>query len=268
MAKRAPEGMALLVSPEPYRAYARIARVFYPEPAAEPGVHPSACVAASAELAEDVSIGANAVIGEGARIGRAVRIDASAVIGASVEIGEGSVIGANCVLSHCLVGAGVHLHPGVCIGNRGFGFAMGPEGHLDVPQLGRVIIEDNVEIGANSTVDRGAGPDTLIGAGSKIDNLVQIGHNVRLGRGCVLVAQSGVAGSTRLDDFVVLAAQAGVAGHLHVGTGAQIGGQAGVMRNLKPGEKVVGSPAMPVKKFFRLVNLWQQMVDRKGNGDE
>jgi len=172
------------------------------------------------------------------------------------------------VLSHCLIGSEVHLHPGVCIGNRGFGFAMGAQGHVDVPQLGRVIVEDGVEIGANSTVDRGAGPDTVIGAGSKIDNLVQIGHNVRLGRGCVLVAQSGIAGSARLEDFVVVAAQGGVAGHLHIGAGAQIGGQSGVMRNLEPGEKVVGSPAMPVKKFFRLVNLWQAMLDKKGNGDE
>jgi UDP-3-O-[3-hydroxymyristoyl] glucosamine N-acyltransferase len=268
MAERAPKGMALILSKEPYRAYASIAQAFYPTHAATPGIHPSAIVSDRAEISDKAAIGPGAVIGDGVKIGDETEIGANTVIGQYVEIGERCVIGANCALTHCLIGARVHLHAGVCLGNRGFGFAMGPLGHRDVPQLGRVIVEDDVEIGANSTVDRGAGPDTVIGAGSKIDNLVQIGHNVRLGRGCVLVAQSGVAGSTQLDDFAVLAAQAGVAGHLRIGAGAQVGAQAGVMRDLDPGEQVLGSPAMPVKRFFRLVNLWNRMVEKKGKADE
>jgi UDP-3-O-[3-hydroxymyristoyl] glucosamine N-acyltransferase len=268
MSSKAPEGMALLLADEPYRAYAKVARAFYPTQEHRAGRHSTAIVAETAKVAEDAYIAPGAVLGDGAVVGERTVIGANTVVGEHVEIGKDCILGANCVLTHCLLGDRVQLHPGVCLGNRGFGFAMGPQGHLDVPQLGRVIVEDDVEIGANSTVDRGAGPDTVIGAGSKIDNLVQIGHNVRLGRGCVLVAQSGVAGSTQLDDFAVLAAQAGVAGHLHIGAGAQVGGQAGVMRNLKPGEQVVGSPAMPVKKFFRLVNLWNRMVEQKGNADE
>jgi UDP-3-O-[3-hydroxymyristoyl] glucosamine N-acyltransferase len=145
---------------------------------------------------------------------------------------------------------------------------MDPDGHLDVPQLGRVVIGDDVEVGANSTIDRGAGPDTVIGSGSKIDNLVQIGHNVRLGRGCVLVAQSGVAGSTRLEDHVVLAAQAGVAGHLHLEQGSRVAAKSGVMRDIPPGETVCGLPAIPIKEFFRLVALWQRMLKTGGKGDE
>ncbi|NQZ13927.1 MAG: UDP-3-O-(3-hydroxymyristoyl)glucosamine N-acyltransferase [Alphaproteobacteria bacterium] len=136
-------------------------------------------------------------------------------------------------------------------GQDGFGFAIDPAGHVKVPQLGRVVIEDNVEIGANTCIDRGAGPDTVIGAGTWIDNLVQIGHNVKIGRGCVLIAQSGVAGSSVLEDYAVVAAQGGVAGHLTVGMGAQVGAQAGVMRDVPAGEKVLGSPAMPVKDAMR-----------------
>jgi UDP-3-O-[3-hydroxymyristoyl] glucosamine N-acyltransferase len=131
-----------------------------------------------------------------------------------------------------------------------------------------VIVEEDVEIGANSTVDRGASGDTVIGAGCKLDNLVQIGHNVRLGRGCVLVAQSGIAGSTELGDFVVVAAQAGVSGHLSIGRGAQIAAQSGVMRNLEAGARVAGAPAMPVRDFFRLVGIWQRLLKTKGKTDE
>jgi UDP-3-O-[3-hydroxymyristoyl] glucosamine N-acyltransferase len=137
---------------------------------------------------------------------------------------------------------------------------MDPEGYVDVPQLGRVIIEDDVEVGANVTIDRGAGPDTVIGASAKIDNLVQIGHNVQIGRGCILVAQSGIAGSTKLEDQVVLAAQAGVAGHLRIGKGAQIAAKCGVMRDVAPGQIMCGYPAMPIKEFFRLVALWQRQL--------
>lgn len=267
-AERAPAGMALLYSAAPYRAYARIAAAFHPEPALRPGLHPAAQIDATARIGQDVEVGPGAVVGAGAEIGARCRIAANAVIGPGVVLGEGCDIGASAVLTHCLLGARVRIHPGACIGQRGFGFDMSAYPYADVPQLGRVVIEDDVEVGANTTIDRGAGPDTVIGAGSKLDNLVQIGHNVRLGRGCVLVAQSGVAGSTVLGDHVVLAAQSGLAGHLHIGDGAQVGATAGVMRDIPAGQKVAGTPAMPVKEFFRLVAIWQRLLKTKGKSNE
>lgn len=267
-AEQAPEGMALLVTPKPYRAYALVARAFHPAPAPRSGRHPSAVVDPSAKIGEGTEIGAGAVIGAGVEIGPNCRIEANAVIADGVVVGEGTEVGANASLSHCLVGKRCQIHAGARIGTRGFGFTLDPEGYLDVPQLGRVIVEDEVEIGANSTVDRGAGPDTVIGAGSKIDNLVQIGHNVNLGRGCVLVGQSGVAGSSRLEDHVLVGAQAGVAGHLTIGKGAQLSAQAGVMRDVQSGLVVAGAPAMPIKEFFRLCAIWQRQARARGKGDE
>ncbi len=267
-AERAPEGMALLIADKPYRAYAMIAGAIYPSETSDGSRHPTASIDPSATLGEGVEVGAFAVIGKEAQIGAGCLIGAHAVIGDRVRIGAGTHVGPCASLSHCDIGSRCQLHAGVRIGNRGFGFAMDAEGHLDVPQLGCVVVEDDVEIGANSTVDRGAGPDTTIGAGSKIDNLVQIGHNVRIGRGSVLVAQSGVAGSTQIGDFVALGAQAGISGHLTIGAGAQIGAQSGVMRDIPAGQKVVGAPAMPVREFFRLVALWQRQLRVKGKKDE
>lgn len=269
-AEQAPEGMALVISKTPYRAFALAARALYPDKPLRPGIHPSAVVARTAKVASDARIEAGAVVGDGVVIGSGVVVGANAVVGDHVEVGPQTHIGANASLSHCTVGARVNLHPGVRIGNRGFGFAMDAGGAIDVPQLGRVIVEDDVEIGANATVDRGAGPDTLIGAGAKIDNLVQIGHNVVIGRGSVIVAQAGVAGSSQLGEGVVLAAQGGIAGHLTIGSGAQIGAQAGVMRDVEPGAKVIGSPAIPVKRFWRLQAVLGRLLDgktRKGQVD-
>ena len=268
MAARAPEGMALLVTPKPYRGYAMIARAFYPDAPAAEARHASAVIDETAKIGPGSAIGPGAVIGARAEIGPGCRIGPNVVVEDGVVIGEGTSIGANAFLSHCLIGRRCQLHAGVCIGNRGFGFAMDPEGHFDVPQLGRVIVEDDVEIGANSTIDRGSGPDTVIGAGSKIDNLIQIGHNVELGRGCVLVAQSGIAGSSKLEDFVVVAAQGGVAGHLTIGKGAKIGAQCGVMRDVPPGASMLGSPAMPAREFFRVVSGWQRQGKGKGASDD
>ena len=266
--ERAPEGMALLVTPKPYRGYALIARAFYPEDASAPTRHATAVIDETAVIGPGTAIGPGAVIGAGAEIGPGCRIGPNVVIEDGVVLGEGTSIGANAFLTHCLIGRRCQIHAGVCIGNRGFGFAMDPDGHLDVPQLGRVIVEDDVEIGANSTIDRGAGPDTVIGAGSKIDNLIQIGHNVELGRGCVLVAQSGIAGSTKLEDFVVVAAQGGVAGHLTIGKGAKIAAQSGIMRDVPPGAEMMGSPAMPIREYFRVVSRWQRQGKAKGASDD
>ena len=267
-AEQAPAGMALLITSNPYRAYALVAQAFHPAPAPRPGLHPSAVVDSSARIGEGAEIGAGAVIGAGAEIGKNCRIGANAAVGEGVVVGEATQIGANVTLSHCLIGKDCQIHPGVCIGNRGFGFTLDPEGYLDVPQLGRVIIEDGVEVGANSTIDRGSGPDTVIGAGSKIDNLVQIGHNVTLGRGCVLVSLSGIAGSAKLEDHVLVGAQAGVAGHITIGKGAQLAGRAAVIRNVEPGVAVAGTPAMPIKDFFRLCAIWRRQVKTRGKDDE
>lgn len=260
----APSGMALILSKNPYKSYALIAQAFYPD------VYPAAQISSAAHVAPDVHIGqgcvieAGAVIKSGASIGNGCWIEPNAVIGEGVQIGEKSRIGANASVSHAVLGQAVRLYPGVRVGQDGFGFAIDPAGHVKVPQLGRVIIEDHVEIGANTCIDRGAGPDTVIGAGTWIDNLVQIGHNVKIGRGCVLVAQCGVAGSTILEDFSVLAAQAGVAGHLRIGRGARIGAKAGVMRDVPAGEEQLGAPAVPVREFMKQVATLKRLTkDRK-----
>ncbi|HET8729152.1 MAG TPA: UDP-3-O-(3-hydroxymyristoyl)glucosamine N-acyltransferase [Alphaproteobacteria bacterium] len=252
LADRAPAGMSLLLSDHPYRTYARIAQAFYPRAAVEPGIAPSAVVDPAARVDPSAEIGPGAVIGARAVVGARCRIAPNAVVGSGVVIGDDTVVGANASLSHCLIGSRVLIYPGVRIGQDGFGFAIDPAGHIKVPQLGRVVVEDDVEIGANTTIDRGAGPDTTIGRGCMIDNLVQIGHNVEIGQGAVIVAQAGVAGSSKLAEFTVLAAQAGVAGHLKIGAGARIAAKSGVMRDVAPGEEVGGAPAMPIRQFWRL----------------
>lgn len=253
LASLAPEGVRVLTTPAPYRAYALAAQAFYPQAPSPPetSVSPGACIHEGVSLGRGCRIEAGAVIEQGAKIGDGTRIGPNAVIGRHVEIGTDCDIGANASLSHCLVGAHVRIYPGARIGQDGFGFAIDPAGHVKVPQLGRVLIGDGVEIGANTCIDRGAGPDTVIGPGTWIDNLVQIGHNVKIGRGCVIVAQSGVSGSSVLEDFAVLAGQAGIAGHLRIGKGARVGAQAGIMRDVPAGAEVMGSPGVPVRQFMR-----------------
>lgn len=265
MADRAPQGMALLLTPTPYKAYARVARAFYPEPVPRTGIDPSAAVDPTAKVAPDAWIGPRATIGAKAEIGSGCQIGPSAVIGEGVVLGSGTKVGANASVSHALVGARVTIYAGARIGQDGFGFAPDPAGHLKVPQLGRVLIGDDCEIGANTCIDRGAISDTVIGPGCMIDNLVQIGHNVRLGRGCVIVAQVGISGSTRLDDFVVVGGQGGLAGHIHIGQGAQIAAQSGVHRDIAPGEIVGGYPAVPIGEWRRQAAALKRLVKRKGD---
>lgn len=263
-----PEGTAPLVAQDPYRAYARIAAAFYPEAA---GVQPQRpdeprdeLVHPAARLAAGCRIEPGAVVGAGAEIGARALIGANAVVGRGVVVGEDSVIGAGATISHCLIGRRVTIHPGVRIGQDGFGFALGPGGHLKVPQLGRVIVEDEVEIGANTTIDRGSGPDTVIGRGSKIDNLVMIAHNVQLGPGCVIVAQTGISGSTRIGAGSVLAAQVGVTGHLTIGPGTQLAARSAVIRDLEGGQVYGGAPAIPARDWRRQLAAISRLGKRRG----
>jgi UDP-3-O-[3-hydroxymyristoyl] glucosamine N-acyltransferase len=263
MLAKVPPGTIALPTPEPYVGWARVAGLFHPPPPPRPGVHPSAVVADGATIDPTAEIGPFAVIGAGARIGPGCRIGPGAVIGHGVELGPDCRVGAQASLSHALLGARVYVYPGARIGQEGFGFAMTERGFVTVPQLGRVILEDDVEVGANSTIDRGSAQDTVIGAGSRLDNLVQIGHNVRLGRCCVIVAQAGISGSTVLEDFVMVGGQGGLTGHLRVGRKARIGAQAGVMADVAAGTEVVGSPALPVREFFRQVATLRRLAGER-----
>lgn len=264
VANEAPAGLALLLTDEPQRGFACIAEAFYPRKAGPAAVHPAAVVAPSARIGDRSCIAAGAVIGEAVEIGNDCSIGANALIGPGVVVGNGTTVAAGASLMCCIVGERVIIHSGARIGQDGFGYIIGGDGHRKVPQLGRVLVGDDVEIGANTTIDRGALGDTEIGSGTKIDNLVQIGHNVRLGRGCIVVAQVGISGSTSIGDFVMIAGQAGLSGHLSVGHGARIGAQSGVMRDIAPGDTVFGYPAMPRKQYMRQVALLARLAKKKG----
>jgi UDP-3-O-[3-hydroxymyristoyl] glucosamine N-acyltransferase len=270
LADRVPAHVVRLVTPYPYHAFAKAIACFYPGAMLSrttdvgldgPRVHPTA------EIEDGVEIEAGAVIGREARVGRGSRIAAGAVLGYRVTFGRDGYVGPGATLLHALVGDRVIIHSGARIGQDGFGFALSPKGHLKVPQVGRVIIQDDVEIGANSTIDRGALKDTVIGEGSKIDNLVQIGHNVVLGRHCVVVAQVGIAGSTELGDFVVMGGQSGTSGHNKIGSGAQIAAQSGVKDDIPPRGRWGGSPARPIAQWAREVAALRLMSLRKKGND-
>lgn len=260
-----------LISGEPYRAYAKAAALLFPasmKPSSTfgtTGVAPGTFIHPTARLEEDVTVDPGAVIGPGAEIGARSFIGAGAVIGPQVRIGRGSSIGAGATVQHALLGNRVIVHPGVRLGQDGFGFAMGAS-HLKVPQLGRVIVQDDVEIGANTTIDRGTTRDTVIGEGTKIDNLVQIGHNVVIGRHCVIVSQVGISGSSTLQDYAVLGGQAGVAGHVTIGMGAQVGAQSGVMTDLAAGGRYLGSPAKAARQTMREVAALARLAERGNKG--
>ncbi len=212
---------------------------------------------------DTVHIGHFVVIEENVEIGENCYIGSGAKIKTGVKIGNNCVIKENAVISHAILGDNVKIGEGSCIGGDGFGWHSGSFGHMWVPQLGRVILEDNVEIGINTSIDRGALDDTIIGKGTKIDNLIQIGHNCKIGKNCILAAMSGVAGSTILEDWVLLGAAAGISGHLKIGAGSQIGAGAGVIQSLPAKSIVSGYPAQPVSDFLKQTALLRRMLRKK-----
>jgi UDP-3-O-[3-hydroxymyristoyl] glucosamine N-acyltransferase len=272
--KKARPDLAVLLVREPYRAFVAVARTLFPgslRPSSlfgAEGIAIGAHVHATARLENGVAIDPGAVIGPGAEIGAGTIVAANAVVGPGVRIGRKCVIGAHSSIMHALIGDRVIIHPGCRLGQDGFGYAMGRDGHTKVPQVGRVIVQDDVEIGAGSTIDRGANRDTVIGEGTKIDNLVQIGHNVAIGRHCVLVAQVGISGSVTLEDFVVLGARVGVNNHVTIGAGAQIAATAIVSRDVPPGVRYGGFPAKPVKLWMREVFLLERLASRQLGDDK
>jgi UDP-3-O-[3-hydroxymyristoyl] glucosamine N-acyltransferase len=262
---RVPPSTTVLATKAPYRGFALALQIFYPDAlqpkaamakAGEPAVHPSA------RIDEGAVVEVGAVIGREAMIGAGTTVAAGALVGYRVVVGQGCYIGPGVSLTHAIVGNRVILHAGVRIGQDGFGFAMGPQGHLKVPQIGRVILHDDVEVGANSCVDRGALKDTVIGQGTKIDNLVQIGHNVVIGRHCVIVGQTGISGSTELGDFVVMGGQSGAVGHIKIGSGVQIAGGGHAKDDIPPGARMGGTPAVPLAEWARQIAALKRLGRR------
>lgn len=251
LAQHVPDGRCLLFTAEPRLAFARAGHLLYPPAPLVPGLAASAQIHPTAVIGAGSQIDAGAVIGQDAKLGERCHVGCHAVLGRGVVVGDDCRIGANTAISNALIGARVEISSCVTIGGQGFGFVPEARGLLRMLQIGRVIIEDDVEIGANCAIDRGAVDDTVIGAGTVIDNLVQIGHNVRLGRNCVLSGQVGIAGSTVLGDGVMVGGQAAVSDHLTIGAGARIAGKSGVMRDVEPGGKVGGYPAVPLRQWHR-----------------
>lgn len=268
LAPLCPAGTVALVVPNPYKAYARIAQYFYPAPAATAFIHPTAIIDPTAIIGAHCHIAAGVVIGKNVQIGSSCRLNPHAVLGDGVTLGDECTVGTHASIEYAHIGHRTVIYPGARIGQPGFGFAFDPERPVKVPQLGRVIIGNDVEIGANTTVDRGAGPDTIIEDGVMIDNLVQIAHNVRIGRGSIVVAQVGISGSTEIGQYVQIGGQSGLTGHIKVGNGARIAASSGVMRDIPPGGGVGGSPAQPLKEFFRQVAYLKRAAAGKGTATE
>jgi UDP-3-O-[3-hydroxymyristoyl] glucosamine N-acyltransferase len=259
MADRAPKGCAVLVTPLPQAAWSLAAAALH-----RPRVHsgPDA-VHSSAQLEEGVIVGPGAVIGPDAKVGRGTVIGPNAVVGPGVAIGRDCRIGANAYVGFALLGDRVQVLAGAIVGEAGFGATGSATGVVDVPQLGRVILQDNVTIGALSCVDRGAWDDTVVGENTKIDNLVQIAHNVRMGRNCVMAAQSGISGSTVVGDGVQFGGGAGIADHLTIGDGARVAAAAGLMKDIPAGETWGGFPAKPIRQWMREVAWLSRAISRK-----
>ena len=235
-----------IVVRQPHEAMLRVLPELYPPPPRESGVHGTAVIGRGARLGDGVAIGPYAVIGEGVQVGDDAVIGAHATIGAGVTVGARTWLADGVTLyAGTVLGERVRVHAGARIGCDGFGYVPGEDGHRKIPHVGRCIIDDDVEIGANSTIDRGSVDDTVIGAGTKIDNLVHIAHNVRIGRLCLIMAQVGIAGSVHMGDGCILAGQVGVSGHHDIGAGARLAAQAGVFGDIPAGQTWSGYPARP-----------------------
>jgi UDP-3-O-[3-hydroxymyristoyl] glucosamine N-acyltransferase len=274
IAPKVKPGVAVLVTKRPQAAFAAIGRLMFPAAASpealtgETGISPKAFVDPAARLEPGVVVEAGAVIGPGAGIGSGTIVAPNAVIGKFCQIGRDCYIGPGASLQATLAGNRVIVHAGASIGQDGFGFVSGASGPERIPQIGRVVIQDNVEIGANSTIDRGALADTVIGENTKIDNLVQIGHNVRIGRNCVIAGRTGISGSVTVGDNVLMGGGVGLADHLTIGAGAQLAAASGVMHNVPPGEVWAGSPAEPMARMMRgVVALRRLAAGRSKRGD-
>jgi UDP-3-O-[3-hydroxymyristoyl] glucosamine N-acyltransferase len=273
-ADKAPPRVVVLVTAQPYAAFVKVAQNLFPQ-ALRPsslfeanGVAVGAMVHPTARLESGVTIDPAAIVGPRAEIGAGTVIGPTAVIGPDVRIGRDCAIGAGATISHALIGDRVIIYPGARIGQDGFGHLPGAKGHDKVPQIGRVIIQNGVEIGANATVDRGAIRDTVIGEGSKIDNLVQIAHNVEIGRHCLLAGQTGISGSSTVGDYVMMGGQVGIADNIRIGDGAMIGASSGVGRDIPAGERYIGTPAEPVREFMKGVKAVRRLVRQGGGRDE
>ena len=251
-----------LISSNPHLGFVKLNYALYAEILPRAEIKPTAVVAKTAQIGENCFIGDYAVIGENVKIGANCIIEPHAVIDHDCVIGDNCRIGAGANIMHCLMGNGCFIYGGARIGWDGFGFMMIDGAHKRIPQLGRVIIGNDVEVGANTCIDRGALDDTVIGDGCRIDDLVMIAHNNQLGRGCIMVSQTGIAGSCKFGDYVVCGGQVGVADHLNIGSGVQVGAQSGLMRDVEPGAVVMGYPAVPIKDFMRQVSYVQKAVKK------
>jgi UDP-3-O-[3-hydroxymyristoyl] glucosamine N-acyltransferase len=250
---RAAHVPARIVVTKPQEAMLAVLPLLHPTPAVVPGVHPSAVLGADVSIGDGASIGANVVLGDRVQIGARTRLHSGVILGDDV------IVGADCLLhprvvayAGTLVGDRVILHAGVVLGGDGYGYVFGNGAHQKIPHVGRCVLESDVEVGCNTTIDRGSVGDTVIGAGTKIDNLVQIGHNVRIGKLSLIMAQSGISGSVRVGNGVIIAGQAGLAGHLTIGDGARIAAQAGVFGDVPAGETWSGYPARPHRESLRV----------------
>ncbi|PZQ57257.1 MAG: UDP-3-O-(3-hydroxymyristoyl)glucosamine N-acyltransferase [Phenylobacterium zucineum] len=263
LADLAPEGCAAVIAANPQGAYALAAqRLHRPR---SPGRD---AIAPDAHLEDGVLLGHGVVIGPAAQVGRGTRIGPNTVIGPGVTIGRDCDIGPNASIGFALIGDRVKVLAGARIGEPGFGATAGPKGLIDIPQLGRVIIQDGVSIGANTTIDRGAFDDTVLGENTKIDNLVQIAHNVRVGRNCVMAAHTGISGSVTIGDGAQFGGRAGVADHVTIGVGARVGAAAGVMKDIPAGETWGGMPARPIRHWLKETAWLARMANRRAGGEQ